>query len=89
MPKHSIEKSCRYHKFIGNSRNKKECVFLCNRELLHKKWTILISLGSPIFSIFIHIFISSDISLSRAADQPETASPVHNKPQLRQGRSPS
>ena len=32
MPKHSIEKSCRYHKFIGNSRNKKECVFLCNRE---------------------------------------------------------
>ena len=39
------------------------------------------------FSIFIHIFISSDISPSRAADQPETASPVHNKPQLRQGRS--
>lgn len=34
MPKHSIEKSCRYHKLIGNSRNKKECVFLCNREFL-------------------------------------------------------
>ena len=34
MPKHSIEKSCRYHKLIGNPRNRKECAFLCNREFL-------------------------------------------------------
>lgn len=61
MPKHSIEKSCRYHKFIGNSRNKKECVFLCNREFLEisccrKKWTILISLGRPFFYIYSYFY---------------------------------
>lgn len=66
MPKHPIEKSCRYHKFIRNSRNRKECAFLCNREFLGiscciKKWTILISLGSPIF-LYLFAFLFHLIS---------------------------